>query len=239
MSGLHYIDLYCERTAPGFWNEPVNAASNLAFLIAAAAAYRVALNRDRLDAPELGVITLGGLIGIGSFLFHTLANSWSEIADVIPIWSFVVCFVVLVIYRFTRENLFRTARIAAIGALITVGTVWFTAGDVITDSGAPSDRFNGSLQYAPALIALIIFAGLTQLRNHPARLYVTGAAVTFFVSLIFRSIDLANCGENEIGTHFVWHLLNGLMVGLLLQALVRHFPPQGAKTKSHPTNSPL
>jgi len=30
------VDLYCERTDPGFWSEPLNAASNAAFLLAAA-----------------------------------------------------------------------------------------------------------------------------------------------------------------------------------------------------------
>jgi hypothetical protein len=33
------IDLYCERADPSFWAEPVNALSNCAFLIAAAAAF--------------------------------------------------------------------------------------------------------------------------------------------------------------------------------------------------------
>jgi hypothetical protein len=26
------LDLYCERTAPGLWNEPLNALTNLAFI---------------------------------------------------------------------------------------------------------------------------------------------------------------------------------------------------------------
>ena len=41
------IDLYCERTDPSFWAEPVNALTNIAFLIAAYAAYRL----WRRDAP--------------------------------------------------------------------------------------------------------------------------------------------------------------------------------------------
>ncbi len=28
------IDLYCERTDPGFWAEPLNALSNIVFFIA-------------------------------------------------------------------------------------------------------------------------------------------------------------------------------------------------------------
>ena len=30
-----YLDIYCERTAPGLRNEPVNTLTNLGFLIAA------------------------------------------------------------------------------------------------------------------------------------------------------------------------------------------------------------
>lgn len=37
-----FIDIYCERTAQGFWNEPLNALTNAAFLIAAYCAYRLA-----------------------------------------------------------------------------------------------------------------------------------------------------------------------------------------------------
>ena len=34
------IDAYCERTDPGYWAEPVNALTNLAFLLAALIAWR-------------------------------------------------------------------------------------------------------------------------------------------------------------------------------------------------------
>ena len=36
------IDLYCERFGPGIWAEPINALTNLAFLVAAFAAWRLA-----------------------------------------------------------------------------------------------------------------------------------------------------------------------------------------------------
>jgi hypothetical protein len=47
------------------------------------------------------------------------------------------------------------------------------------------------------------------------------ATGVFCVSLIFRAIDPAVCPSFPIGTHFLWHVLNGLMVGLLLQLLLR------------------
>ncbi len=232
MSAPQYIDLYCERTAPGFWNEPVNALSNLAFLIAAFLALRIALGRDRRDWPEIFVILLAGAVGIGSFLFHTLANSWSELADVVPIWSLVAAYVLLIIYRSSNHDLAKTARIATVAAGITGAILWFTSGDMLTDAGSSPGPFNGSLQYAPALAALAVFSLVTMAQRHPARHYILSACGVFLVSLIMRSLDLRLCAATGIGTHFLWHLLNAAMIGLLLQALVHEFPPAGGATST-------
>lgn len=221
-----FIDLYCERTGPEFWSEPVNALSNVAFVVAALWAWRSARARGGVNALEAVLIVLAGLIGVGSFLFHVFASHETELADVIPIWSFVALYVGAVIYRSTGQNLVRTGRIAGIATLITGGVVWFTSADITTEVGAERDLFNGSLQYAPALIALLVFAGLTMWRGHPARHYVLAAAGLFVVSLLFRSVDLMACDATVIGTHFMWHVLNGVMVGVLLQALIRTMPPK-------------
>ncbi len=229
MSLFHPIDLYCERTAPGFWNEPVNAISNIAFLIAALWAFKVWQAQPRRGKLDLALIVLGGFIGVGSFLFHTFANGWAERADVIPIWSFVAAYVLLIIYRMTGENLVRTLRIAGIAGVVTAGSVWVSSGSVTTDADEAVGAFNGSIQYLPALIALTTFAALAFLRNHPARVLVGGAALAFCLSLVFRTVDLDYCAATGgLGTHFLWHVFNGAMVGLLLVALVRHFPPARA-----------
>ncbi|MDE0520842.1 MAG: hypothetical protein OXH79_02675 [Boseongicola sp.] len=220
-----FIDLYCERTAPGFWDEPVNAVSNAA-LLAAAHALPVALGREMRDPLELLPIALGGSIGIGSFLFHTLASPAAELADVIPIWSFVALYVLAVIWRTTGQNVVRTARIAAIATAATCIAFWAGGQGVTTGADPAPMRLNGSLQCLPALIALTAFAGFALARQHPARWLVTGATLVFFLSLVFRTIDLQVCvATGGVGTHFLCRLLNGLVVGLLLQALVVHLPP--------------
>lgn len=236
---LSFIDLYCERTAPGFWNEPLNALSNSAFLIAAALALNIALRRPQRDPFEIGVIVLGGSIGIGSFVFHTLPSSGTELADVIPIWSFVAAFVLLAIFRSTGQNGPKTIRIALIAVAVTGAVLVFTAQDITTDTTTSPDYFNGSLQYAAALIALLAFAIITQWQRHPARAYVLAAAVSFLVSLLFRTIDLSTCATTGFGTHFLWHLLNGLMIGLLLQALVRALPPIPHHGKAEPKQTAI
>ena len=48
-----------------------------------------------------------------------------------------------------------------------------------------------------------------------------GAAI-LAVSLFFRTIDDAVCARFPLGTHFLWHTLNGVMLGWMILVLVRH-----------------
>ena len=43
-------------------------------------------------------------------------------------------------------------------------------------------------------------------------------------SLVFRSIDRAVCPAFPLGTHFLWHLLNAVMLGWMILVLVRARP---------------
>lgn len=222
---LDYIDLYCERTAPGFWNEPLNAISNASFLIAAWIAWRVLKNLNQRRVIDKILIALAASIGVGSFLFHTFANGKTEMLDVIPIWTFVTLYVSATIYRMTGGNVMKTLRIY-LYTICGIGVgVWATSGDIITSDTTGPTFLNGSLQYLPALMALAAFSLITLIRRHPASLLVTTATVCFMLSLGFRSIDIMTCAQTGIGTHFLWHILNGAMVLALLLAFIRHVPP--------------
>lgn len=225
MQGLGYIDLYCERMGPEYWAEPLNALSNLSFILAALVAIWVILRRGYTDLAELLVVALAASVGVGSFLFHTHASAGTELADVIPIWSFVALYVLVAIYRATGQSALRTLRIAGIAVAIGGGVFWLTSGDVTTDTDGGVGPLNGSLQYAPALIALVVFAVLSWRRGGAERGYIAAAAAVFALSLVFRTVDLALCQLVPFGTHFMWHLLNGVMMGLILFAMVRFTPP--------------
>jgi hypothetical protein len=169
------------------------------------------------------LIVMAGLIGIGSFTFHTFAQVWSEFADTIPIWSFVAAFVLVAMHRLGGMAWRRVALWAVAIVALAIGTVMFLAsgeGGSPADPAAP-DPLNGSGQYAPAVVALAGFAVFTYLRRHPAAPWIAGCLATFLVSLTFRTLDRDLCTAWPIGLHFIWHLLNGLMIGLLLQMLVR------------------
>ena len=59
------IDLYCERTGPGLWAEPVNALTNLAFFAAAWALWHSARS-TRTVGPGARLL-IGLLVAIGTW----------------------------------------------------------------------------------------------------------------------------------------------------------------------------
>lgn len=210
------IDLYCERLDPSYWAEPINALSNLGFVIAALWAWQQHRRAIGFDGIYLLLCLMAGSIGVGSFLFHTHANVWSQYSDIVPIWSFVVVFVLVSLKRVFGYGTFRVIRIGVIAAVM--GYLGFSLADT-----QPGEALilNGSLQYAPALffMGVMCVALYVSQRN----LFSLGlcALALFFSALVFRTIDLMLCTTWALGTHFMWHLLNALMVYCLLRLIHR------------------
>ena len=98
------IDLYCERTDASFWAEPANALTNVAFLIAAVAAFAQWRRQGECDGgrdgPALALIGVVVAVGLGSFAFHTMATRGAMLADVIPIAIFIYGYLLLALRRF-------------------------------------------------------------------------------------------------------------------------------------------
>src|SRR6056297_1606654 len=93
------IDGYCERLGPGYWAEPVNALTNLAFLLAALAmAWRL---RGTGLPLAWAMVVLLALVGLGSFLFHTHAQGWAALADT----GAILAFILLYLYAASRDFL--------------------------------------------------------------------------------------------------------------------------------------
>jgi len=133
------VDNYCERVDSGFWSEPVNAVSNGAFLIAAAAAFWQWRRAGGRDLPALWLIAVTVVVGVGSFLFHTLANRWSLLADVLPIAVFIYSYFLLAMRRFLRLSLPMTLAVT-FGFLVfnlSFGRLWFAI--------VGPEKLNGSL----------------------------------------------------------------------------------------------
>ena len=215
------IDIYCERMSAEFWAEPVNALTNAAFVLAAIWGAVTARRRGVTHWVAWLLIVLAALIGVGSFLFHTHATVWAALTDVMPIWTFVAVFVLAAMRYLIGMSPARVALVS--GLVIVAGTLvgWLLAMGEGAAPAAGPDPLNGSGQYAPALLALVVFAVLTRWRGHPSANWIAAATGVFVLSLTFRTLDRDICAAIPLGTHFLWHLLNGLVIGLLLQMFLR------------------
>jgi Ceramidase len=215
MDWYRQIDAYCERLGPGFWAEPLNAATNAAFFLAALAGLVLARRERRLDAPMALFVALTAIIGTGSFLFHTYATAWARLADTTPITAFILGYFAIAMNRFAglgwgRASLLTLAFFAAMMAVSAL--LDRAAGGVL----------HGSQGYLPALFALVGVGLWLRGRRLPAATWLLSASAVFAVSLGFRTLDRPLCEAWPIGTHFLWHVLNGVVLGTLLVALVRH-----------------
>lgn len=215
------IDFYCERTGPEFWSEPVNALTNLAFVFAGIWGLREA---RRFDADG-NVVVLSWwaiAIGIGSALFHTFANELTKWADIVPIAIFTLVYTFFALRRFLK-----LPRNSAL--LVLTG---FYAGAGIATALVPNwlrVASNGTTGYLPPFLAFIAMGLATSWRGGREGKYLIAAGLVFAVSLICRMIDLDVCAEVPVGTHFLWHTFNGLMLAILLSAAARY----GAREPMH------
>src|ERR687894_2504082 len=113
------MDAYCERVGMGVLAEPLNAFSNVSFLLAAWAAWVLATRTGALSAGGRGLILLGGSVGVGSILWHMVPNMWTLILDSVPILVFIVWFV----WLYARNVVgIRPPLAAAVAAAFVVAT---------------------------------------------------------------------------------------------------------------------
>ncbi len=200
------VDIYCERTDSSFWAEPVNALTNAAFLIAAIITYVQWRRAGERDWPVLALIVLVAVIGVGSFILHTVATQGAQLFDTVPIAVFIYAYLFFALRRFLGLGL-----VAAIALLIV-----FVALNVAEGMLVPAHALNGSHAYLPALAATLVIGWLV--RHRPGGPLILAAGGTLIVSLVFRTIDNVVCPAFPLGTHFLWHLLNAVVLYLLLRA---------------------
>lgn len=201
--------MYRERNgSPAFWAEPLNALSNVAFLIAASLAWRLAVRRGAMTRMTAILVTLAFAIGLGSFAFHTAAGPMTYVIDVGPIALLMLLFLWLA----SREMLGWPLFAAAAFVVVVLATAF-----ALMPLRQPG---NGSLFYLPALLGMVILGGLRSMRGGEGSHLLLVAGMVFLLALTARTVDWSVPWST--GTHFVWHLLNGVVVYLGLRAWILH-----------------
>ena len=110
MNWFEAVDGYCERLDASFWSEPLNAITNIFFLVAA----MWVLRRDGLNSIARTLAFIVGMIGIASFLFHSFAQTWAGALDVL----FILFFTLFYLFAASKDFLGAPRSIALV---ITLG----------------------------------------------------------------------------------------------------------------------
>ena len=205
----NYIDIYCERTGPEFWSEPVNALTNIAFILSSffLSVYLIKKRSIKSDLVNWVFIILIFLIGLGSWSFHTLANSFSLFSDIVPIGIFIILYTWFTFQRLVYINWFFP--------YIAVASIIITS---ILLSFVP---LYGSQSYLGALLFLFLVGVYCKIfTNLKFSSSLILASFILFLSIIFRTIDMHICGYFLFGSHFIWHILNSILLFIVTKVMI-------------------
>jgi len=202
------MDAYCERTGMGLLAEPLNAVSNISFLLAAWAAWLLAKRTGTLSTGLRALIAIVASVGIGSILWHTYPTMLTLILDSVPILISISCY----IWLYAR-NVIGMRPLFAVAAVAAFPLATFLA---IPFSGV----LHGAFVYVPGLVVTLVLGVFHARERVVARFTLLAAAGVYLAALFFRTIDNEICPVLPTGTHFIWHLLIGLVTYLAMRSLI-------------------
>ena len=225
-TAISYLDSYCERAGdPAFWAEPLNAVTNLFFILGALMAGRALFKRPRgLSQTTLDLWLLVGAlfsIGIGSGLWHTIPSSTTVLMDVIPITFFIHVYLIACLRRLLR---------CTWPCVVFWWSVYFGA-SLAAQLTLPPDLLHGTIMYIPTYFTLMLLSGVVWRRNKAAGQVFMKMLALWTLALTFRTMDLEICGCFPLGTHFLWHSLNAWMLYQLSMVLIRRYAANDALPK--------
>lgn len=204
----------CERVSAALLAEPLNVASNLVILLAAALLARRALALRATAFVPVSVqalVALIAVVAVASTLYHIAPTRWSLALDVQAIHVFVLWFTVC----FARWMLGLRWGASLLAMPLFLGFAWLV-NSTAPDFGIDLDRFLPAGLGLP-LMALLLWA----FRRNAWRAFA-GAALTFDTALIFHRADAVLCSTLPIGTHFAWHALSGITLFLIAREVLEH-----------------
>ena len=188
-----------------------------------------ALPEAGLSWPALWLSGNAMVVGVGSFLFHTVAEPWAGAADTVPILMFIMGFFAVAMNRFAGLG-WGAAGLATLGFVVAMVALSAVLRPLV------GEWMGGSQSYVPALAGLLAVGWwLSARRAHPAGRALMQAGGVFAVSLVFRTLDGPLCHLIPFGTHFMWHLCNGTVFWILLRALVHHGRVPGGRARAATT----
>ena len=198
---MDHAFFYCERNSLNILSEPFNIFTNFFFIISAVLLF----NKSYINKKYPLIIFL---IGIGSMLFHSTPNSLTGFIDIF----FIISFIYYYIFNLYKKLNMKTY----VSALISINFILlcFVFGNYFKNSLLGSSSF-----YFPIIVHLIILYLYFLFNKKTYKHYnlFLLILVLFTCSILSRSLDLYLCNTILIGTHFIWHVLNSLVLYLLVK----------------------
>ena len=189
---------YCERTSLDGFDEPLNAISNIAFVICGL----ILIFRNKMKFNPLPYAAI--FIGVSSFLFHYIPTKFFTALDIISIILFVIIYntilTINILNYSIKFSIFSNMLLLIFSYLI--GTLLF-------------QTIVGSSSFYLGLLIYMVYI-LFLLKKTVNIKYFLLAIILFSISIIFRSIDFYLCNYISFGTHFIWHIMNSLVIYFLI-----------------------
>lgn len=212
------MPIYCELPIWGTLFEPLNAISNLAFIVAAFFLWQLGrgVGEAQLRRQVMVLAVLIALVGVGSFLWHFFRTPWSLAADVIPIQLFLLTFT-----WFLLRGMHWSLQVRFGVFVGFVATSMF--GGHIVGFLMPALASGGG--YAAALIFAFVLSYFIYLTDYQKGTYFFITLLIFSVSLLARQLDVPLCSTTHgHGLHLFWHILNGYVLYRFARTLVIKSP---------------
>ena len=204
MNWFTSLNIYCERLGPGFWNEPINALTNLIFILVGFILVFKTMPNKLCLFLSIQII----LIGTASFLFHTFANILVGLIDTVSIMLFGVTYIFGSNYYLLKLSTVTSLIIA----FCLVPFSFIVSQLTIMSFGS----LNGSTLYLSFIILFVTYSYLIRKEFAQMSVILLCSALFLLISIFFRTIDIISCNSISVGTHFVWHIMNGLLLGTLV-----------------------
>ena len=198
------MDFYCERTNQQIFNEPINAISNIFFIIVSLSLIKI-LKKNKSNNIYYTQPVLIFFIGIGSFLFHLAPNLITLYSDIIPIFLFSLSF----IFLFNRDVInISHLHNAFLFFLFFILLLFITP-------KLNYEILNGSEFYLANYCFLTLYTIWLYIKKSDFFQLLFLGFIFFNLSIFLRTIDNHICDHISIGTHFLWHFLNAYLLKIL------------------------
>jgi hypothetical protein len=235
------IDLTCERTDASFWAEPWNAGTSLLFVLASLFVAWRAYRAGELTPAAIILSGFGVATGVSSFLTHSLARQWTEVATMGVTAIFVGAAMAVALVRF-----FGLSRAVVLYVVALFGVMSGLAAIFL-----PSEGLDGHAVLVPAVVVLLVVVAALRLwgrhalavleqpknravvaafgptmraaaearRNAGRQLLMAAVALT--LALLMSSVDGQMCDSLPLSLHFLSHLSAAVAMVFVLDAVLR------------------